>query len=190
MSSRNAVTSVPIHPLLAARHSTRALDPDAEVTDGQLQAILEAARWAPSAGNSQPSRFIVGRRGGEAFKKILAALNPGNQGWAKNAAVLIVAVRQFKNDRGPLPTSAYDLGQAMAHLTVQVLAEGLTVRQMSGFKPEQVSLDFSLSGDLEPIAVAAIGVKGDPADLPDDLRGPDDSPRARRELDHLVLHSD
>lgn len=190
MSSRNAVTSVPIHPLLAARHSTRALKPDVDVTDAQLQAMLEAARWAPSAGNSQPSRFIVGRRGGDAFKKILAALNPGNQGWAQHAAVLIVAVRVVANEKGPLTASAYDLGQAMAHLTVQVLAEGLSMRQMGGFKAEQIVTEFSLPDNLEPVAVAAIGAAGNPADLPDDLRRPDDSPRTRHELADLVLHTD
>lgn len=190
MPSRHAVTSVPIHPLLTARHSTRALKSDVEINDTQLRAMLEAARWAPSAGNSQPSRFIVGRRGGEVFKKILAALDPGNQGWAQHAAVLIVAVRVVSNERGPLRSSAYDLGQAMAHLTVQVLAEGLSIRQMGGFKAEQIVAEFSLPDNVEPMAVAAVGAAGDPADLPDDLRGPDDSPRTRHELDRFVLHSD
>ncbi|MFD0557167.1 nitroreductase family protein [Stackebrandtia endophytica] len=188
--SRHAVTSVPIHPLLAARHSTRAFQSDASISDAQLAAMLEAARWAPSAGNSQPSRFIVGRHGGEVFEKIVAALNPGNQGWAKHASVLVVGVRVVSNERGPLRTSAYDLGQSMAHLTVQALAEGLTVRQMGGFKPELIMSEFSLPDNTEPVAVAAIGFAGNPADLPDDLRGPDDSPRVRHGLDELVLDSD
>lgn len=188
--SRHAVTSVPIHPLLAARHSTRAFRDDAIVSDAQLGAMLEAARWAPSAGNSQPSRFIVGKRGGEVFEKIVAALNPGNQGWAKHASVLVVGVRVISNEKGPLKTSAYDLGQSMAHLTIQALAEGLTVRQMGGFKPDMIMSEFGLPENVQPVAVAAIGVAGDPADLPDDLRGPDSSPRVRRGLDELVLNSD
>src|SRR5579864_1013005 len=34
---------------------------DLDVTDEQIEFILEAARWAPSAGNSQPWEFIVVR---------------------------------------------------------------------------------------------------------------------------------
>jgi nitroreductase len=34
---------------------------NADVTDEQLEFILEAARWAPSAGNSQPWEFVVVR---------------------------------------------------------------------------------------------------------------------------------
>ena len=34
---------------------------DEEVTDEELKYILEAARWAPSAGNAQPTRYIVAR---------------------------------------------------------------------------------------------------------------------------------
>ncbi|GAA4910031.1 nitroreductase family protein [Stackebrandtia albiflava] len=190
MSSRHAVTSVPLHPLLAARHSTRAFDAEYDVTDAQLTAILEAARWAPSAGNSQPGRYIVGRRGGDVFAKVLDTLNPGNQGWARHAAVLVVAVRVVSNNRGELRTSAYDLGQAMAHLTFQALAEGLTVRQMAGFAPDRITAEFSLAANLQPVAVAAIGLAGDPATLPDDLRGPDDSPRTRLPLDDLTLARD
>lgn len=187
MSSRHAVTSQPIHPLLTARQSTRAFDPDGKVSEQQLTALLEAARWAPSAGNTQPSRFIVGRRGSEVFEQIFDSLRPGNQGWTRHSALLIVGVRLTSNEKGPLSHSAYDLGQSMAHLTMQVLSEGLTIRQMAGFDPEKVREDFELADHLEATSVAAIGVAGDPAQLPDDLRGPDDNPRVRKPLNELVL---
>jgi nitroreductase len=186
-TTRAAVTSQPIHPLLAARHSTRAFDPDAVISDAQLTALLEAARWAPSSGNTQPSRFIVARKGSSTFARVLATLNDGNQKWARNAALLVVAVRTTENEKGPLSHSAYDLGQAMAHLTVQALAEGLSVRQMGGFSAAAVSEEFALPATLQPTAVAAIGAPGDPAALPDDLRGPDDTPRARKALSELVI---
>lgn len=186
-TSRHADTSVPLHPLLAARHSTRAFDPEARLSDAQITALLEAARWAPSCGNSQPSRFILARKGTDMFDRVLSSLNPGNQGWAKHASLLVVAVRATENDKGPLPYAAYDLGQAMSHLLVQALAEGLTVRQMAGFNAESVAKEFSLDASLIPTAVAAIGTAGDPATLPDDLRGPDDTPRRRLPLSELIL---
>lgn len=187
MSDRHAVTSQPIHPLLATRHSTRAFDADAVLTDAQVTAVMEAARWAPSCGNSQPARFIVARKGAPAFKQVLNALTSGNQGWAQHASMLVVGVRLTENAKGKLPMPSYDLGQAMAHLTVQAQAEGLTVRQMAGFDPAAVSAEFSLPDTLKPTAVAAVGVAGDPAQLPDSLRGPDDSPRTRLPLDELII---
>ncbi|WP_354638046.1 nitroreductase family protein [Kitasatospora camelliae] len=43
-----------IHPVLAGRCSPTAFDASVAVDDRALGLLLEAARWAPSAGNSQP----------------------------------------------------------------------------------------------------------------------------------------
>lgn len=186
-TSRHAVTSTPLHPLLATRHSTRAFAADASVTKTQALALMEAARWAPSCGNTQPTRFIVGRKESPTFGRILATLAPGNHGWAQYASMLVVSVATLENKKGPLPYAEYDAGQAMSHLVVQAMAEGLTVRQMAGFDKEMVSKEFDLAATQKPLSCAAIGVAGDPAALPDDLRGPDDSPRDRLPLDELIL---
>jgi nitroreductase len=47
--------------LAASRTSTRRYDPARAVSDAHLAAILEAARLAPSAENTQPWRFVVVR---------------------------------------------------------------------------------------------------------------------------------
>jgi nitroreductase len=52
-----------LHPLLAARWSPTTFDASYELRAPEIEALLEAARWAPSAGNSQPWAFIVGQRG-------------------------------------------------------------------------------------------------------------------------------
>ena len=70
LTSRKADTTAPlIHPLVE-RWSPRAYDPTAEVSTDVLRTILEAARWAPSANNTQPWRFIVARRGSDAFTTV------------------------------------------------------------------------------------------------------------------------
>src|SRR5260221_635711 len=56
---KTASTAVPVHPLLAERWSPRGFDQSHQVSENQVTALLEAARWAPSAGNSQPWRFLV-----------------------------------------------------------------------------------------------------------------------------------
>jgi len=41
------------------RRSVRVIDPSRPVSDETIEKILEVARWAPSAGNSQPWEFVV-----------------------------------------------------------------------------------------------------------------------------------
>jgi nitroreductase len=48
MQERKAVTSVPIHDLLASRWSPRAYDAGKPVSRAQVTTLLEAGRWAPS----------------------------------------------------------------------------------------------------------------------------------------------
>ncbi|MEV3935401.1 nitroreductase family protein [Glycomyces sp. NPDC049804] len=187
-TDRHAQTAVPIHPLLAARHSTRAFAPGVDLTEQQVAALLEAARWAPSAGNTQPWRFLLARRDTGEFKRVLETLNPGNRDWAANASALLVAVRTDANARGPLSHAAYDLGQAIAHLTFQAAAEGLTVRQMGGFDAAALAAEFALEAPLVPTTVVAIGEPGDPAELADAVAGPDRAQRARLAVDDLLIH--
>lgn len=187
MSDRHAVTSVPLHPLLAQRHSTRAFDSEYRVGENEITALLEAARWAPSAGNSQPSRFIVARTGTPEFQRVLSTVSSYNVGWVEHASLLVVGVRTVENDKGPLSHSDYDLGQAMAHLTVQALADRLTIRQFAGFDADKLAAEFGLSERLRPRVIAAIGRADDPAKLPEDLRGPDSTKRARIPLNEIIL---
>ena len=52
LQRKTASTTVPVHPLLAERWSPRGFDRAHEIGDEALSALLEAARWAPSAGNA------------------------------------------------------------------------------------------------------------------------------------------
>jgi len=186
-TDRHAQTAVPIHPLLAARASTRAFEPGVDLTDAQVTALLEAARWAPSAGNTQPWRFLLAKRDTGEFKRVVDCLNPGNRDWAAQASALLVGVRVNANAKGPLYFAAYDLGQAMSHLTFQAAAEGLTVRQMAGFDIAALAAEFELVEPLVPTTVMAIGVAGDPADLHESVSGPDLASRVRLAIDDLLI---
>ena len=66
-----AETSVPVHEIIATRRSPRSFNESAIINNDDLTAILEAARWAPSAFNGQPWRFFVGKRGDEVFGCLL-----------------------------------------------------------------------------------------------------------------------
>ena len=187
MVSRDAETSVPVHPLIAARWSPRALDPDGKVTDEQLRAVLEAARWAPSNGNTQPARFLVGRRRDDTFERIFTLLSKRNQGWAHPAAVLLLACAQLENEKGAVPMPEYGVGLAAENLALQAVAEGLVAHQMGGFNREGAKLVFSLPSAVEPQVVIALGTLGSPDLLDEERRAKELAPRRRKPLSEIAF---
>ncbi|MDQ4133424.1 MAG: nitroreductase family protein [Actinomycetota bacterium] len=147
-----------VHPLLAGRWSAKEYDPSRSVTADQLTRLLEAARWAPSSGNSQPWRFVVAGRHEPVFARLLATLSPSNRAWAQHAAALILVAAETLDQQGRRRRfAAYDVGRAVAQLTVQAQAEGLGVCQMGGFDASAAATEFSLDPGLEPLVVLAVG---------------------------------
>lgn len=131
---------VDLTPLLAFRWSPRAFDPAAELTGEEASSLLEAARWAPSTGNAQPWRFALGHRDDETWKRTLVSLPEPDQRWARHAAALVVGAHAGTDPE----RAAYDLGQAMAHLTVQATALGLYVHQLTRFDRAALCADLDL----------------------------------------------
>lgn len=185
---KTASTSVPVHPLLAERWSPRGFNSAHELADQALTALLEAARWAPSAQNSQPWRFLVTRRGEQAHGRLFAALAPGNRAWAGAASALIlVAARTTGDDGDPQAWALYDTGQAVSALVTQAQADGLAVHQMGGFDTAAVRAEFGLGDALTPVVVLAIGRPGTTAHLPEHLASRETAPRTRRPVSDLLL---
>jgi nitroreductase len=170
-----------LSPLLASRRSPWSFDKDAEVGARALAAVLEAARWSASSGNTQPWRFLVGRRGDAVFEKIYGTLRPRNRTWAGGAGVLLLTVYDLGGDR-PLRHAQYDVGQAVAHLSIQAGHEGLVVHQMAGFDPDAAREAFGIPAGFVPCTVVALGHLGDPGSLPEDLAARQARPRTRRPL--------
>jgi nitroreductase len=189
--NRTAVTSEPIHEVLAERWSPRSFDSSVEVPAEKITAALEAARWSASASNTQPWRFLVARRGTAEHATIVENLIGFNQSWAASAHVLIVNLAAVTSDDGtPQRWAQYDLGQAVANLTVQAHHDGLHVHQMGGIEVDGLRAAFDIDPALEPISVTALGVLGTPDALTSDvLREREVAPRSRRPLDELVLLS-
>jgi nitroreductase len=186
--SKAAVTAVPVHPLLTERWSPRGFDREHKLSEDSLAAVLEAARWAPSAGNSQPWRFLVTRRGEDAHRRLFAALAPGNQTWAGAASALIlIAARTTADDGHPQPWALYDTGLAAAALITQAQAEGLAVHQMGGFDTAAVRAEFGLDDALTPVVVVAVGQADPEADLPAPLAARESAPRTRLPVGDLLL---
>lgn len=160
------VASTTLHPLLAARHSPSRFDPEHEVGGDQVAVLLEAARWAPSAGNSQPWAFIVGRRGDPVHARLVRHLARSSASWAPSASLLVanLAHRHVEGtDWDYSEFALYDLGQAVAHMTVQAQALGLQARQFRAFDREGLTGEFAVPSHWEVTTMAAFGRAADGA---------------------------
>ena len=187
---RTAQTAVPVLDVLAGRWSPRAYDAQNAIDEAKLATALEAARWSPSANNSQPWRFIVARRGTALHAQVVDSLMGFNQTWAGNAAVLVVAIAETAAADGtPITHAFYDLGQAVAHFSVQAHHDGLVVHQMSGFDPEVVREFADLDERFVPATVIAVGEFGDVETLPEVLQEREVAPRVRRPIAETVVLS-
>ena len=180
-----AQTSVAVHDLIAERRSPRSLDETAVISNDDLVAMLEAARWAPSANNLQPWQLIAGKRGDENFTALMECLVPFNQSWSKRAAAYIaIAGVPTQTDGTAIPTFMYDCGLAAAQLTIEAHHRGYVVHQMAGFDHEKAAPLFN---GANPIVIMAIG-KQAAAEL---LEGPaydrEVAPRTRKELSEIVV---
>jgi nitroreductase len=151
---------IALHPLLAARSSPANFATSAAVTEAELESLLEAARWAPSAGNSQPWAFIVGRRGDPDHRRLVRHLAGSSRAWAPTAGLLIANLsHRFVEgtDWQYSEFSLYDLGQAVAHMTVQAQSLGLSVRQFRAFDRDALASDFAVPRHWEVTTMSAIG---------------------------------
>ncbi len=156
----NEFSSPLLHPLLAFRWIPTRFDDTYEATDDEIEALLEAARWAPSAGNSQPWAFIVGRRSDAIHERLVSHLAGSCASWAPGASVLIanLAHRWVEGtDWEHSEFSLYDLGQAVAHMTLQAEALRLSARQFRAFDRDGVAADFAVPSSWEVSTMVAIG---------------------------------
>lgn len=182
-----------VHELLQKRRSGRAYDSTRAVTQADLTALLEAARWAPSGGNVQPWRYVIGHKDDVAWDKLFALLAEGNRAWAQHAPVLILsvfeAVRTTADGRKqPNRTAMHDLGMANISLVYEAVNRGLMARMMGGFNREAaLALINAEANGFDVGPVIALGYERDPAHLTEDLQAREQQPRTRRPAAELLL---
>ena len=115
-----------------ARYSCRSYDSSRAVEPEKLNAILEAARLAPSACNGQPYHFTVCR--GETAQAVAkATMGMGLNKFAPQAPVLIVVSEKPYTKSAALGAKvkgndyrSIDIGIATAYLTAEATAQGLS----------------------------------------------------------------
>lgn len=187
MQQKPATTRVTINELIQARWSPRAFNANKAVSQDDILALLEAARWAPSCFNDQPWRFIVCNKATDeqAWQQAFETLVEKNQRWAKHAPLLIlsVAMKQFNHNGKANRWAGYDTGAATMSLCLQATALGLVVHQMGGFDTEKARETFNLPADCEPMAMMAVGYQADVENLDDEFKAMELADRTRAALD-------
>jgi nitroreductase len=152
-----------VHPLLAERFSPRRFEPG-RIADHELGLLLEAARWAPSAGNSQPWGFAPVRPGEPRYTRVVPYLARSSARWALDAGLLIVTLTRHWVDDPAITYSEFadhDLGQAVAHLTVQAQAMGLAAHQFRAFDLDGLTAELRPAPGWEIVSMVAVGHAAD-----------------------------
>lgn len=171
----NRTADHPIDPLFLERWSPRAFTGE-EISEADLMTMFEAARWAPSSYNSQPWRFVYARRNTPAWAGMLGLLIEFNQGWAKDAAALVVLASSStmlppgKDTPVPSHSHSMDAGAAWAHLALQATRMGWYTHGMVGFDLERAFAELGFPEGYRVEMALAIGRKGDKGKLPEFLQ--------------------
>jgi nitroreductase len=176
-----------INPLIVNRWSPRAMTGE-EIPDDDLMALFEAARWAPSAFNSQLWRFVYAKKGTEHWDRLFGLLNEWNQQWCKSAAALVVIIsrKNFEYNDKPSNTYAFDTGAAWENLALEGTSRGIVVHGMSGFDYGKAKGELKVPENFEIIAMAAVGKRAGKEVLPPDMQKREE-PSDRRPLKEIVM---
>ena len=155
--------------LVEARQSCRAYDSTREVEMEKLTRIIEAARLAPSACNSQPWHLItvtdVNRR-----QEVAQALTSiGMNKWVDQATAFVVIVQEspnftarlggwIKNKHFPL----IDCGIVSSHITLAATQEGLGSCILGWFDEKRMRQILEIPRSKRVLMVISLGYATDP----------------------------
>ena len=189
--TKDAQTIVPIAPLIASRWSPRVFDSQHELSDGDLLALGEAARWAPSSNNAQPWKLAFLKRGTPEFEVLSKqGLTGFNQTWAPSASVYaVVLADQVKPDGSDWDKaiSFYNAGLMSAQVVFQAEHMGLKAHYMGGIVHDVVASQLGITKQWV-VNVIALGKQASDEHSSDDLKQRERAERVRKPLEEIVIH--
>jgi nitroreductase len=158
------------------------------ISPDELAVLFEAARWAPSAGNTHPWRILYAYRDTEQWPLFFNLLVERNQVWCRNAAALLLFISRKTNEQSgrALITHSYDTGAAWENLALQGTLKGLVVHGMAGFDYARARTTLNIPDDFNVEAMAAVGRPGPITVLPEDFQARE-SPNTRRPITELTF---
>ncbi len=165
--------------LIRSRRSIRKFDKTKTVSDEDINKILEAAIWAPSAGNTQCGRYYVVKN--PAIKEDLA-IKAGHQPFINDATAVIVvcanidAVGRSYGSRGRDTYALQDTAAAIENMLLAITELGLATCWIGAFDEGQAAKILKLEDNLRPVAMLPIGYAVDKPNAP-----------KRKTMDELVV---
>jgi len=148
--------------LIAARYSVRAYSP-APVEGEKLQAVLEAARLAPTAANRQPFQLVVIHTAGreEELRKIY------HRPWFVQAPLIIavctISSQAWVRESDKFNARLIDAAIVADHLILAAANLGLGTCWIANFNMEAARSVLCLPEEAEPVIFTPLGY---PADQP------------------------
>ncbi|MRW94783.1 malonic semialdehyde reductase [Duganella sp. FT80W] len=156
---------------------------DRPLSDAQLQQLYDALRWAPTAANGAPARFVF-VRSAEAKARLAPALSAGNLDKTLAAPVTVIvgmdtafyeklpqlspavdARSWFVGNEALIQSTAFRNSSLQgAYLMLAARALGLDVGPMSGFDNAKVDAAFFAGTSIQSNFICNIGY-GDPAKI-------------------------
>jgi nitroreductase len=177
-------SELPVAPMFLDRWSPRAFKPD-PLSPREVATLFEAARWAPSGGNSQPWLFLYADTP-EELPRFQALLVDANRLWADRAPLLAILFARRKNRGEENRWAPFDAGAAWMALALQARQMGLHAHAMAGFHEDQAYQALGLDpAEWKAMVAIAVGRHGDPAQLPDNLRARE-TPSDRKPLSEVA----
>ena len=167
------------------RWSPRSFSPE-KISENDIQAIIEAACYAPSCFNEQPWRFLIASKEKE-LNMMRDLLTEKNQRWASKAPILILVLahRYFAYNGKENRWHQFDTGTAWGYLSLEAQKRGLITHGMAGFKRQKARKTLNISEDYEIIAVIAVGKMGNIDELEEEFKKKE-FPNTRRPIAESV----
>ncbi len=180
----------PIDPLFLERWSPRAFD-GGDMPDEDVATLFEAARWAPSAFNVQPWRFVYAKRGDGDWERLLGLLIPWNREWAKRASLIVFflsdsLVESRSGDEKASHSHSFDAGAAWLSFALQATRMGYRAHAMSGVEFDRARETLAVPERFRIEAAAVVGRIGDPAILSEKLQARE-VPSGRRPIEEMLF---
>jgi nitroreductase len=185
---KKAKTQYPLIDVIKNRWSPRSFSEKA-ITKNDLQALFEAASWAPSSMNEQPWQYIYAHKSENGFQNLVDCLKPGNQPWAKNAAVLVVSLARKHFSTGKDNRNAmHDTGLANMQLALQAMSMDIYTHMMAGFERQKTMDTFQLPENVEVVCFMALGYLDSPEKLPEPFKTREMNERNRKNIAEFTFH--
>ena len=162
---------------IRGRRSIRAFK-SKKVAQETVEKLLDAARWAPSAGNIQPWEFIVVRK--PEIKRALAEAALDQTFIEEAPVVIVVCANENRSSqgygvRGKTLYCIQDTAAAIQNIHLAAYSLGLGACWVGAFREEEVGEILKIPQGIRPVAIVPVGY---PAETP--------PPRNRRHMSQIV----